>query len=173
MPPPFAEQWDLVVAQAEIRALKTQLSNARVAMLEQDRITQLGVARLREKYSNARAALRIALDPLTGREDASSIDDATASREKKANLEQATGCAVCLEVMRNPDALTECGHTFCQDCLLNWFIKRRTCPTCVVVVDSPPNINGALETAIDGLVQAEIIDFDPARPSIPRRHAPY
>ncbi|KAJ7153844.1 hypothetical protein C8R46DRAFT_1218218 [Mycena filopes] len=150
-----ARDWELYIAQAEIRLLKTRLFTARVSMEEQDRITQAGIARLREKHSKAKANLRLALERASERDAPASIAKAEADREKKENLERALGCGICLDIMHNPDTISTCGHTFCQECLLIWFDKRRTCPTCVGVVSFPPNVNRALESAIESLIEAE------------------
>jgi hypothetical protein len=42
-------------------------------------------------------------------------------------------CGICLEVMTNDTLVVDfpsCGHVFHQHCLLPWFIRSRTCPTC-------------------------------------------
>ena len=42
-------------------------------------------------------------------------------------------CAICLDTHRCGDTIvTECGHSFCQQCWLSWMDKsiEKTCPTC-------------------------------------------
>ena len=38
-------------------------------------------------------------------------------------------CSICQEVMACPIALDECGHLFCEHCILSW-CERSTAPTC-------------------------------------------
>jgi hypothetical protein len=42
-------------------------------------------------------------------------------------------CGICLESMTNETLVVDfpsCGHIFHAHCLLPWFIRARTCPTC-------------------------------------------
>ena len=38
-------------------------------------------------------------------------------------------CPICMEVFIMATS-TNCGHTFCQDCILNWKKKNKFCPVC-------------------------------------------
>ncbi|ORY44858.1 hypothetical protein BCR33DRAFT_716797 [Rhizoclosmatium globosum] len=40
-------------------------------------------------------------------------------------------CVICREPFRNPRKLAECGHYFCQVCIVSW-VRAREDPTCVV-----------------------------------------
>ena len=43
-------------------------------------------------------------------------------------------CPICMEVFIMATS-TNCGHTFCQDCILNWKKKNKLCPTCRTKVE--------------------------------------
>ncbi|KAJ7175534.1 hypothetical protein C8R46DRAFT_1214005 [Mycena filopes] len=174
MAPDAFEKNQLKKAQSKIRALKRELAIARLATEEQFKITEAGIVRLKEKHARSTAAMLAAQqDRVTQAAEAESRAKAKIELEKKERMEEAVSCGVCLDIMQKPDSLTACGHTFCQDCLFTWFLSRRTCPTCVAVVKDPPNINGAVESAIDGLVASNIVQHNPARPTRPRRRGPY
>ena len=38
-------------------------------------------------------------------------------------------CTVCMDLLTNPYS-TECGHTFCKSCILNWTKSTPSCPVC-------------------------------------------
>jgi hypothetical protein len=38
-------------------------------------------------------------------------------------------CSICTGTLLNPFSMS-CGHTFCGDCLANWYASRKTCPLC-------------------------------------------
>ncbi|KAI8014163.1 RING finger and transmembrane domain-containing protein 2 [Camellia lanceoleosa] len=42
-------------------------------------------------------------------------------------------CAICQEKMHTPISL-RCKHIFCEDCVLEWFERERTCPLCRALV---------------------------------------
>ncbi|THG11123.1 hypothetical protein TEA_019226 [Camellia sinensis var. sinensis] len=42
-------------------------------------------------------------------------------------------CAICQEKMHTP-ILLRCKHIFCEDCVLEWFERERTCPLCRALV---------------------------------------
>ncbi|XP_027332016.1 E3 ubiquitin-protein ligase RNFT1-like [Abrus precatorius] len=42
-------------------------------------------------------------------------------------------CAICQEKMQAP-ILLRCKHIFCEDCVLEWFERERTCPLCRALV---------------------------------------
>lgn len=42
-------------------------------------------------------------------------------------------CAICQEKMHAP-ILLSCKHIFCEDCVLEWFERERTCPLCRALV---------------------------------------
>eukprot|EP00850_Spirogloea_muscicola_P023039 SM000324S12596 [mRNA] locus=s324:72417:74747:- [translate_table: standard] len=42
-------------------------------------------------------------------------------------------CTICQEKMHSPISLG-CHHVFCEDCVLEWFERERTCPLCRAVV---------------------------------------
>ncbi|KAG7098195.1 hypothetical protein E1B28_000163 [Marasmius oreades] len=101
----------------------------------------------------------------------------TESHEKaKAELEklgipaitQLIKCDVCQGYMQNPTVVTECGHTFCQACLHEWFSIARarrwedegwvsppeyTCPLCRRVVHRRPTVVYALKEIVSSTMR--------------------
>ncbi|EJD42700.1 hypothetical protein AURDEDRAFT_114942 [Auricularia subglabra TFB-10046 SS5] len=54
-------------------------------------------------------------------------------------LRQHFECEICMETMWQPWALSDCGHTFCQMCLISLFNSNKfECPTCRVRVKHRP-----------------------------------
>ncbi|CAF1686895.1 unnamed protein product, partial [Adineta ricciae] len=39
-------------------------------------------------------------------------------------------CSICQQAFVRPKIGTKCGHTFCQECIDNWFKQNSTCPSC-------------------------------------------
>ncbi|KAJ7734616.1 hypothetical protein B0H16DRAFT_152139 [Mycena metata] len=79
-------------------------------------------------------------------------------------------CSICLSIMWIPDTLPKCGHTFCQGCLITWFrtIKQKrsrkyTCPGCRSRIKSQPVRNRAMESVMEGLGNAGIVDGEPVK----------
>ena len=54
-------------------------------------------------------------------------------------------CPICLGNLETKNTKTECGHTFCQDCLEKWEEEHNTCPVC-----RRTNFRKELKTNIDG-----------------------
>ena len=57
-----------------------------------------------------------------------------------ADLRQSLCCKVCMLPMYEPFTVA-CGHTFCYNCLKQWFqdhSERKTCPECRAVVVKQP-----------------------------------
>jgi len=50
-------------------------------------------------------------------------------------MEAGNSCAICHEQMKSPIRL-HCNHLFCEECVLEWFERERTCPLCRAVVRS-------------------------------------
>mmetsp|Transcript_55323 Transcript_55323/g.130603 ORF Transcript_55323/g.130603 Transcript_55323/m.130603 type:complete len:115 (+) Transcript_55323:74-418(+) len=46
-------------------------------------------------------------------------------------------CSICLDLMHNAHVL-DCGHTFCEDCIVDWMRRQRTCPVCRTPIDGRP-----------------------------------
>lgn len=54
-------------------------------------------------------------------------------------LRQYFECEICMETLWQPWALSDCGHTFCQMCLISLFNSNKfECPTCRVRVKHRP-----------------------------------
>ncbi|XP_039464274.1 nuclear factor 7, ovary-like [Oreochromis aureus] len=64
-------------------------------------------------------------------------------------------CPVCQEVFRDP-VLLSCSHSFCEDCLKRWWIKKqiRECPVCKEISskEAPP-LNRALKNLCESFLQ--------------------
>lgn len=39
-------------------------------------------------------------------------------------------CAICQDVLDNPKETLTCQHAFCEECIMNWLDKHRSCPAC-------------------------------------------
>ncbi|XP_058126817.1 peroxisome biogenesis factor 10 [Anopheles ziemanni] len=47
-----------------------------------------------------------------------------------AGLDSSTHkCALCIDITQNI-TVTQCGHLFCWDCILNWLDQKQVCPIC-------------------------------------------
>ncbi|KAI5953478.1 PSH1 [Candida jiufengensis] len=53
-------------------------------------------------------------------------------------------CSICSEVMIAPMTV-ECGHTFCYECLHQWFKNKINCPTCRHKIQLKPVLNLQLD----------------------------
>ncbi|KAJ7739843.1 hypothetical protein B0H16DRAFT_1729224 [Mycena metata] len=54
---------------------------------------------------------------------ANKIDNHTINQNAaKDAVMESTQCPICYLPMFVPDTLPECGHTFCQSCLVGWFV---------------------------------------------------
>ncbi|GJJ06934.1 hypothetical protein Clacol_001130 [Clathrus columnatus] len=45
------------------------------------------------------------------------------ARNYVGSIDRAMNCVVCLDFIRNPQVLSECGHTVCYPCLHSWFTR--------------------------------------------------
>ena len=48
-----------------------------------------------------------------------------------------TQCPICYDTFRTP-TLLHCKHIFCEECLITWFDRERTCPMCRAKVTEDP-----------------------------------
>jgi len=95
-------------------------------------------------------------------------------------LDDAVCCEVCTHTMWSPYLLTNCGHTFCQGCLTDWFntilLHHRqtggrgsspyTCPSCRLAVRTPPVQNYSLKRIVR-LAAESRGESSPRRPHAP------
>ncbi|KAI1294943.1 E3 ubiquitin-protein ligase NRDP1 [Halotydeus destructor] len=45
------------------------------------------------------------------------------------DLEEEFTCVICCGIIREP-VVTQCGHTFCRNCVTRWIKTERNCPVC-------------------------------------------
>jgi len=45
-------------------------------------------------------------------------------------------CSICYEMMQSPVKLS-CSHMFCEECVMEWFDRERSCPLCRANMVSP------------------------------------
>lgn len=43
-------------------------------------------------------------------------------------------CAICQDPMTKPVSLRPCRHMFCEDCVIQWLDREKTCPLCREIV---------------------------------------
>ncbi|KAK0502071.1 hypothetical protein EDD18DRAFT_1346642 [Armillaria luteobubalina] len=60
-------------------------------------------------------------------------------------------CGICLGTVKMP-ALLQCGHSFCAACLITWFEKKLTCPTCRAVLTKKPVVSITLSDIVPALM---------------------
>jgi hypothetical protein len=58
-------------------------------------------------------------------------------------------CAICKELLIDPH-IVHCSHTFCHKCIVEWFSKKKECPTCrqMILKSESPN------KSVDSLIQS-------------------
>ncbi|KAK9473269.1 uncharacterized protein V1510DRAFT_415563 [Dipodascopsis tothii] len=71
-------------------------------------------------------------------------------KEFKA-LRRVHTCDICQELMCEACVIA-CGHTFCYSCLLEWFMKSKTCPSCRLNVTSRPYISFKTKETVELLI---------------------
>ena len=55
----------------------------------------------------------------------------TLSMNKSGAKKEADNCTICMDAIENPKTLDKCGHTFCQECIDEYFRKvKKNCPVC-------------------------------------------
>ncbi|XP_002159773.1 E3 ubiquitin-protein ligase RNFT2 isoform X1 [Hydra vulgaris] len=57
---------------------------------------------------------------------------------KEQLIEFGDSCPICQEEMDDPIELNSCKHIFCEDCIVMWFDRERTCPMCRAKVADDP-----------------------------------
>ncbi|XP_057295921.1 E3 ubiquitin-protein ligase RNFT1-like isoform X1 [Hydractinia symbiolongicarpus] len=57
---------------------------------------------------------------------------------KEVLTELGDSCPICQEAMSEPIELNMCKHIFCEDCIVMWFDRERTCPMCRAKVAEDP-----------------------------------
>ncbi|KAJ7123333.1 hypothetical protein C8R46DRAFT_1238063 [Mycena filopes] len=87
-------------------------------------------------------------------------EDEEEDENKYPGIAYAIRCGICLDPMHNPDMFWECGHTFCQYCIVTEFALSESwllCPICRIGITNVPVTNHAMESTIDALVSAGLV----------------
>jgi hypothetical protein len=50
-------------------------------------------------------------------------------------------CTICSSIFKECVEINECKHTFCKECIKNWFLKSKTCPICNKLILNVNNLN--------------------------------
>lgn len=58
------------------------------------------------------------------------IFESYAKDADEANDNKAYECPICLEELKNPSTLNDCGHSFCHGCIVEHCKRGRKCPVC-------------------------------------------
>ncbi|KAJ2779711.1 E3 ubiquitin ligase [Coemansia javaensis] len=64
-----------------------------------------------------------------------------------AQIAEALQCSICLDTLAQPHSLA-CGHTFCQECLVQWLGQSKQCPACRAPVVQRPAVAFAVQDVI-------------------------
>lgn len=75
-------------------------------------------------------------------------------------------CYCCFQILKRPVTL-ECGHSFCQLCLAQFYLNNyysKKCPSCSLEWKTMPSINHNLQSSIEKLVQLERMNRDTLLP---------
>lgn len=67
-------------------------------------------------------------------------------------------CGICIDLLIEPTSLN-CGHTYCLNCLSNWWLQNRdkfVCPLCRCKIEYLPAVNVALQNLLTLLFEPEI-----------------
>ncbi|KAK6201133.1 associated with histones/Spt16/Pob3 [Scheffersomyces amazonensis] len=67
-----------------------------------------------------------------------------------SKISLSTECSICSDTMNIPYTL-ECGHTFCYECLKNWFKNKLNCPSCRFDIMHKPVLNISLKEIIKNI----------------------
>ena len=65
-----------------------------------------------------------------------SIGERISPQDFAGVLEEGSCCAVCFENFDNSAFRLHCGHTFCENCVLDWTQRSNTCPICRAEIDA-------------------------------------
>lgn len=57
---------------------------------------------------------------------------------KELIIEAGEACPICQESMEDPIELNQCKHIFCEECIVMWFDRERTCPMCRAKIAEDP-----------------------------------
>lgn len=68
------------------------------------------------------------------------VQDQTLTSNLLDKINASIECAICSESMHVP-FISECGHSFCYECLFSWFENKVNCPTCRHELDKVPVLN--------------------------------
>ncbi|XP_034027809.1 nuclear factor 7, ovary-like [Thalassophryne amazonica] len=81
-----------------------------------------------------------------------------------ARSEEDLCCPVCCQLFKDP-VLLSCSHSFCKDCVKNWWRKNliNACPVCNQVSEDEPRCNLSLKNVCDSFMK----ESDQRRPSGP------
>ncbi|KAG9307875.1 hypothetical protein JVU11DRAFT_13132 [Chiua virens] len=86
-----------------------------------DKDAQRTIKKLKEELKRAERQLELAsreVEELKRKRDCS-------SKDALSGLEEYTSCEVCTVTMWSPYTLSECGHSFCKECLIDWFSRAQ------------------------------------------------
>lgn len=70
------------------------------------------------------------LSDITKKEEDKKMTDKQSMGIKKKRKENTNKCGICLEELKAPIAVIECGHIFHEECEEEWYFRAGTCAMC-------------------------------------------
>jgi hypothetical protein len=71
-------------------------------------------------------------------------------------IDQELKCDICKEPLQSPVSLSTCNHTFCKECIKQWFNQKNSCPTCRQVDSNSYQHHGRLFRPTQTVAYVEI-----------------
>ncbi|KAJ7763883.1 hypothetical protein B0H16DRAFT_1801230 [Mycena metata] len=158
--------------QHAISAIVKRDTSFKRAQVEYEKVTDSQTSRLRLKLADVKVQLRVANERIHQLETqhTEALFDAVIEHQKR---QKEFSCGICWEIINSPDALVQCGHSYCHTCILN-LLKSSTspifgpaarapsCPSCRHSATKVPIANYELESAVEALINADVFEPGPA-----------
>jgi hypothetical protein len=74
-------------------------------------------------------------------------------------------CSICYDPMTKP-LHTECDHTFCETCIMDWLQRDATCPFCRTILTK--GLHSVVDEEILGKLDALVVKCEDCNTIVPR-----